>query len=252
MNDADLLDVLGARRGVVCAVGAGGKKTTLYRLLRAHPGHAAFTSTVFTRTFPEDLPATPVVAAPDAVVEAALAAARVHAKVSYATPSDKPGRLAGLAPADVARCHREGHFDATFVKADGARMRLIKAPDPHEPNLVPGAATVLAVVSVRVVGLPLTSRCAHRPECVAAVTGAAAGEVLTPLHLARLIASPDGLLRGVGAARVVPIINMAESGRERAAAREAAHIALDLSERYAYVVVAAMHSDPPAVDVVAR
>ncbi|HEX7324925.1 MAG TPA: selenium cofactor biosynthesis protein YqeC [Rhodanobacteraceae bacterium] len=252
MNDAELIDVLGARGGIVCAVGAGGKKTTLYRLLRAHPGHVAFTSTVFTRVFPDDLPAVPVVASPDSVVDAALAAARSQRKIAFASPSDKPGRLAGLAPDDVARCHREGRFDATFVKADGARMRLIKAPDTHEPNLVPGTATVLALVSARVIGLPLTSRCAHRPECISAVTGAQDGEALTPLHVARLIASPDGLLRGVGAARVVPIISMAEGARERAAAREAAHIALGLSERYAYVVVAAMRSDPPGVEVVAR
>ncbi|HLF58295.1 MAG TPA: hypothetical protein VI732_01570 [Alphaproteobacteria bacterium] len=33
-----LLDVLQARRGMVCAVGAGGKKTTLYRLGQAIRG----------------------------------------------------------------------------------------------------------------------------------------------------------------------------------------------------------------------
>ena len=31
-----LLDLLAARHGLVCAVGAGGKKTTLYRLVEAH------------------------------------------------------------------------------------------------------------------------------------------------------------------------------------------------------------------------
>ena len=35
---SDLLDVLEARAGIVCAVGAGGKKTTLYRLADLHPG----------------------------------------------------------------------------------------------------------------------------------------------------------------------------------------------------------------------
>lgn len=252
MNDTELLDVLCARRGIVCAVGAGGKKTTLYRLLRAHPGRAAFTSTVFTYTFPEDLAAHPIVDAPERIVARVLAAGGAHRKLAFASPSDKPGRLVGLTPAQVTECHARGGFDVTLVKADGARMRVIKAPDAHEPNLVPGAATVLALVSARAIGLPLSSRCAHRPERVAAVTGARAGEPLTPRHIAALIASPDGLLRGVGDARVVPVINMADSESERAAALEAARIALDSSDRYDRVVVAAMHAEDPIVAVLER
>lgn len=252
MADEELLDVLHARRGIVCAVGAGGKKSTLYRLLAAHPGRAAFTSTVFTYTFPDDLAAEPVVTTPDAIVARVLEAAKQHAKLAFACPSDKPGRYVGLGAEQVLQCHAEGRFDATFVKADGARMRLIKAPDAHEPNLVPGAATVLALVSARAIGLPLSARCAHRPECVAAVTGAAPGDTLTPLHLARLIASPDGLLRGIGDACCVPIINMADSETERANAIAAARIALDLSDRYDRVVVASMRAARPIVEVLER
>lgn len=252
MSDEELLDVLDARHGIVCAVGAGGKKSTLYRLLAAHRGRAAFTSTVFTYTFPDDLAAQPIVATPDAIVARVLEAARSHPKLAYACPSDKPGRYVGLTAAQVLRCHREGGFDATFVKADGARMRLVKAPDAHEPNLVPGATTVLGLVSARAIGLPLSARCAHRPECVAAVTGAAEGEILTPLHVARLIASPDGLLRGVGDAHFVPVINMADSAEERAQAIEAARRALDLSHRYDRVVVASMRSPRAIVKVIER
>lgn len=252
MSASELLDVLCARSGIVCAVGAGGKKTTLYRLLRAHPGRAAFTSTVFTYTFPADLAAHPIVDAPDRIVARVLDAAGTHPKLAFASPSDKPGRLVGLTPTQVTECHVRGGFDVTLVKADGARMRVIKAPDAHEPNLVPGATTVLALVSARAIGLPLSSRCAHRPERVAAVTGAREGEPLTPLHLAKLIASPDGLLRGVGNARVVPVINMADSEDGRAAAIEAARIALDSSNRYDRVVVAAMHAEAPIVAVLER
>jgi probable selenium-dependent hydroxylase accessory protein YqeC len=252
MSDADLLDVLCARSGIVCAVGAGGKKTTLYRVLRAHPGRAAFTSTVFTYTFPNDLPAHPVVGEPDSIVAQVLAAARKYPKLAFACPSDKPGRYNGLSPAQVAQCHAQGGFDVTLVKADGARMRVIKAPDGHEPNLVEGASTVIGLVSARAIGLPLSSRCAHRPDRVTAVTGAREGDVLTPLHIARLIASSDGLLRGVGNAQVVPVINMADGAGERAGALEAARIALDLSDRYERVVVATMHAEQPIVEVVGR
>jgi len=252
VSDAELLDVFYARHGIVCAVGAGGKKTTLYRLLAAHPGRAAFTSTVFTYTFPDDLAAHALVASPRSIVDDVVAAARTQSKLAFACPSEKAGRQVGLTPAQVAECHQRAGFDLTLVKADGARMRLIKAPDAHEPNPVPGATTVLALVSARVIGLPLTARCAHRPERVAAVTGTAEGEALTPLHVARLIASADGLLRGVGEARVVPVLNMAESPQERAGAWQAARIALELSDRYDRVVIAAMRAEQPIVEVVER
>ncbi|MGH6876000.1 MAG: selenium cofactor biosynthesis protein YqeC, partial [Rhizomicrobium sp.] len=167
MADADLLDALHAHEGIVCAVGAGGKKTTLYRLLRAHPGPAAVTTTVFTRKFPGDLPARPVIDQPDRIVAAVLAAARHSVKLAYACPSDKPGRYAGVLPAQVVALLAEAGFALTLVKADGARMRLIKAPSDNEPCLVEGAATVLALVSAHAIGLPLSSRHVHRPERVA-------------------------------------------------------------------------------------
>lgn len=252
MSDADLLEALCVSAGIVCAVGAGGKKTTLYRLLRAHTGRVACTATVFTPPFPAGLPAQQVVEAPDTIVAAVLAAARQHARVAFACASDKPGRLAGLTPDQVARCHAEGGFDLTLVKADGARMRLLKAPGPGEPNLVDGTATVLGLMSAHVIGLPLSDRHVHRPERVAAIAGARPGEALTPRHLARVMASVDGLLRGVGDARVVPVINMADSAEHRKAALEAAHIALDLSDRYDRVVVAAMRAASPIVEVVTR
>ncbi|MGH8277946.1 MAG: selenium cofactor biosynthesis protein YqeC [Gammaproteobacteria bacterium] len=252
MTDAELLDLLHARTGIVCAVGAGGKKTTLYQLLRAHPGPAAFTTTVFTRTFPADLPAQMVIDQPGRIVAAVLVAAKHSLKIAYACPSDKPGRYAGLPPAQVAALHAETGCVLTLVKADGARMRLIKAPGDSEPCLVPGATTVLALVSAHTIGLPLSSQHAHRPERVAAVTGAQPDEVLTPLHVARLIASEDGLLRGVGSAHVIPIINMADNAHYRALAVEAARVALELSDRYDRVVVAAMRNENPIVEVVTR
>lgn len=252
MSDADLLDALCARQGIVCAVGAGGKKSTLYRILAAHPGHVACTTTVFTQTYPPDLPAYQLVAEAAEIVERALEAAAKHQKIAFACPSTKPDRNAGLTSTQVADCHLRGDFDLTLVKADGARMRPIKAPKDDEPNLVTGTTTVLGLVSARVMGLPLSESIAHRPDRVASVVGAQAGEVLQSLHIARLIASPEGLFHKAGAARRVPVINAADTPNARKNAIEAAHIALDLSDRYDHVVVAAMRQADPVVEVVAR
>ena len=47
-RDDSLLDLLEARSGIVCAVGAGGKKSLLQHLATTHPGRVAITATVFT------------------------------------------------------------------------------------------------------------------------------------------------------------------------------------------------------------
>lgn len=138
---------------------------------------------------------------------------------------DKPDARIQFArmPIDlVSTVHREAGFDVTFVKADGARMRLIKAPQAHEPQIPSGTETVIPVVSARVIGQPLTTKIAHRPELVAAVTGVKLGETLQPVHLARLLVSKDGALRGTGKAHVVPVINMVDDTELETAAGEAA------------------------------
>jgi len=51
-----LVDVLAVRDGIVCVVGAGGKKSILYQLIREHPGRVALTATAHTTEYPADLP----------------------------------------------------------------------------------------------------------------------------------------------------------------------------------------------------
>ena len=51
----ELIDLLEARDGVVCATGAGGKKSVLYQLIREHPGRVALTATVPITGLPADL-----------------------------------------------------------------------------------------------------------------------------------------------------------------------------------------------------
>jgi probable selenium-dependent hydroxylase accessory protein YqeC len=251
----DLLDQLAARRGLVCVVGAGGKKTTLYRLVEAHlaagSSRVGLTCTVAMAPPPRSI-GKPLIA--EAANLADELARRRHERpvLVYAQPSSKPGRIGGVPPAVLAGLHADGGFDVTLIKADGARMRWIKAPEEEEPVLPPDAATVLPLVSAKIFGQPLSEAVAHRPERVAAVTGAEPGELLTPEHVARLLTSEHGALRGVGRATVVPIINMVDDQAKRAAARGAARAALARSDRLARVVLARMVAADPVIEVVAR
>ena len=245
-----LIDVLEAHAGIVCAVGAGGKKSVLYQLAREHPGPVALTATVHITEFPADLGTDPVIGE-DADLEARVLAAAASRAVAYARSSDKPGRHAGVPAATIRRIHDAGGFAATFVKADGARMRWIKAPATDEPILVPAADLVIPVVSARAIGEPLSERVAHRIDRVADVTGIAPGELLTPEAVGRLLASEQGALQHAGGARVAPVINMVDNDDKEEMARAAAHAALAMTSRFDRVVLCCLRRpERPVIAVV--
>lgn len=236
----------------MCLTGAGGKKTTMYRLAGLHPGRVGVTATVHIPRFPPGLGAREVIAAPESLAAAAVEAAAGARVVAFVQPSQKHGRYAGISGELLAQIHRAAGFAVTLCKADGARSRRIKAPAADEPRVPEAAATVIPVVSAQALGAPLDERVAHRPERLCAVTGAAPGEPLRPRHLARLLASEQGALKGTGRAAVVPLINMVDDARLERLAREAAEEALELSGRFEHVVLAAMRRTSPLVAVVRR
>lgn len=253
MNGGEsLLDLLDARSGVVCAVGAGGKKSLLGHLARSHPGRVAITATVFTTGFQEAL-GFAVVVEEDARLPAAVAALHPRSSVAYACPDPRPGRRAGATPATIERIHLEGGFAVTYVKADGARMRLVKSPANDEPVLPASCATVLPVVSAKAIGEPLTDRVCHRVQQVARVAGLREGDPITAVHVGRLLASPEGLLKATEGRRVIPVINMIDDANREAQAREAAAVALDLSDRIDRIVLVCLaRSVDPVVGVLRR
>jgi probable selenium-dependent hydroxylase accessory protein YqeC len=247
-----LIDLLEAREGIVCATGAGGKKSVLYQLVREHPGRVALTATVPMTGLPADLALEQIVA-DEAELREQIAALDNSRSVAYACPSNKPGRHGGVSATTIRSIHEECGFAATFVKSDGARMRWIKAPAKNEPATVPGADVIVPVVSARAIGEPLNERVAHRLEQVEAVTGITRGEPLTPEAVGRLLASEEGALRGSGGARVAPVINMVDNDQQEELARAAASAAIAMTSRFDRVVLCCLQrSSSPVVAVVTR
>jgi probable selenium-dependent hydroxylase accessory protein YqeC len=251
-----LIDALGAREGIVCAVGAGGKKTTLYALIGEHDGRIGLTATVFMTKFSRRLgPHAEIVSDAADLTEEVRAAAARERIVAWARPTEKSGRVAGIEPESVAACHGAGGFDVTYVKADGARMRGIKAPREDEPALPAETDLVLPIVAASVIGQPLDADTAHRPELIGPITGLAAGAAITAEAVARLLASSQGGLQGVPAsARVVPVINAVDDADTESEARRAAEMALQYSDRFDRVVLTRHHKSrsDPVVAVIER
>ncbi|UCC85370.1 MAG: putative selenium-dependent hydroxylase accessory protein YqeC [Gemmatimonadota bacterium] len=249
---SELLDLLAARSGTVCVVGAGGKKTTLYHLALMHPGRVGLTCTVPNTHFPDALGACVVVAEAAELVRAVALAAAAHRLVAFAQPSEKTGRYGGLAPELIAEIQSATGFDVLLVKCDGARMRWIKAPQNEEPLIPETANTVIPIVSAKAFGEPLTETVAHRLSRVETVTGAGYGEAITPQHVARLLAHQEGALKNTGSATVVPIINMVDNSELEAVAREAARAALGLTDRFDRIVLTSHLQTARLVGVVAQ
>jgi probable selenium-dependent hydroxylase accessory protein YqeC len=248
----ELLDAFSAHSGIICAVGAGGKKSTLYRLAREHPGRVGVTATSYTTFFPAELKAREIIAEMP-VLEEQILAAMGGGCIAYARPGDKPARLRGVPTELINRLHGGGGFDATFVKADGARMRWLKSPREDEPVIPPGATTVLMLASARALGEPLDERIALRLDQIHARCGTRPGDIFSPAHLATLFTDERGLLKGSEGCTVIPVINMVDDDSRLELAREAALLALERSARFDRVVLACMKRDTnPLVAVINR
>ena len=247
-----ILSILHAHSGIVCLVGAGGKKTTLYALAQHFPGRLGITTTVHLPPFPPNLPGARIIAPAEQLIEQVSIAAQEHRVVAFAHPSQTDYRVTGVSLEALETIQQQARFDALFIKADGARQRLIKAPAPYEPVIPANTTTVLILVSARTIGRLLDERIAHRVELIEAVTDARRGEPIQALHLARLLASEQGLLHGVGTARVVPIINQVDNEDYLRSAIDAARQALLLTDRFDYIVLATMRRELPIIDVIAR
>ena len=233
--------------GLVAVVGAGGKKTTLYALADAAE-RAVVTATVRIPIFDEHVARVEATADP----ESALAAADPDDFPLGLVPErERPDRYRGY-DRDAVDDLAAAHDGPVFVKADGARMREFKAPDDREPQVPDGADAVIPVASVHAVGEPLTGEVVHRPERVSEITGLSEGEELTAEAVGRVLASPEGGLKGVPAgATAVPLVNKVDDEVFEGVAREVAEAALaaDESGRIDRVVLAAMR-EGRIVDVV--
>jgi len=247
----NLIDIFNARRGVVCFVGAGGKKTTIYRLAREHPGRIGITATSHIEYFPKSLNATKYIASEEELFKLVVTDSKSRV-IACAQPSRKHGRRAGISPDRISQFKSEGHFDVLLVKSDGARSRWMKAPAEHEPPLPGTADTVIPVISARVFGKELTTKVAHRIEQICTITGISENDRIMPEHIARLISSHEGALKNTGRATVIPLINMVDNSDLEQLARRAAIKAMALTDRFDRIILAAMREENPVRDIIYR
>jgi molybdenum cofactor cytidylyltransferase len=255
-----LHEALDVRAGECIAfVGAGGKTTLAYRLLRelANAGQRAVFTTTTQIWEPQPGSVDRIIDLtrddPRALDDADWRSAAVFADVVGApNPTAVPGafwptlqtKRRGPAPDWICAARRPGV--TWIVEADGARGLRIKAPGPAEPVIPPCADVVAVVASLDALGRPLDDRIAHRVDRVAALTGCMPGAVITPPTLVTLLAHPAGGRKGIPpTARAVAVLTQHS---DAAPHPDAAAVAAELrGHGFARVVVVAPRAAAPVL-----
>lgn len=246
----DLVEALQVGPGdVVALVGGGGKTSALYRLgreLAARGGAVLLSGT--TRFTPPERGAAPhlTMLGEDEPPEAVPADGPWPRTV--ATGHGSKGRLLPVTPHWVDALHALRPRWTVVLEADGSAMRPFKAPAAHEPVIPACATVVVPVVGIDAAGRPLDGTHVHRPEAVAALTGATPGTPVDERLIGAVLCHPEGGRKGAPAgARWAPLINKADTPERRARAEALAALLRPAAER---VVIARLRGEPPVIRVV--
>jgi len=135
-----------------------------------------------------------------------------------------------------------------LVEADGSRSLPFKAPGSHEP-VVPEATTILSpIAGLNAIGQPLDEAHVHRAEIAATLAQQPPGSPVSPQTVARVLAHAEGGARQLPAsARLVPILNKADTEAALRHAGEAADILLAHSGVDG-VIISTMNQNPPVCE----
>lgn len=259
----DLLTALNLKPGeLVAFVGAGGKTTAIWSLLRALAARgerAIFTTTTHIfkpRQAPLLLDPSPdpaQIAAlltrwPALILAAGIGEAgdpQMAARCPYPASIQK---LSGLKPEVVTDLATRLPGVTWLVEADGARGRELKAPADHEPAIPAGSDRVVIVGSLAALGRPLDDATVHRAEQAAKLLRVPLGVPITPDMIAGLIGHARGGLKAVPPkATAVALLTQLGSEPQPDAAGIACQLLL--GKRIRRVVLASPRAKNPVLEV---
>ena len=223
---------------MVCLVGAGGKKTTMYALAQSLTGTVALSSTTHMYYYDSKYVDRLISIKNQDYLAIEREVGKVHAFFGEKIQKE---RVSGLSEEALRNIWNSGNYGTMIIKADGARARLIKAPGPGEPLIPSFADYVIPIFSIKVVGRKLESSIAHRIDQLSQVMKIEPGEVIQEKHVLSLMISETGFLKHTEGKQIIPIINMVDSEEDEQVALRIAEKALALTDGFHSIILGAMN-----------
>jgi len=197
----NLLDAFGIRHNgheLISLVGGGGKTTAMFALAQALKSlqKRVLVTTTTNIFYPEkdECDAVIVNEAPDAEMLHGVSGGTVTVLGGKVVNERK---LAGVDKGFIEKLHQRGLFDHILVECDGSKRKPIKAAAHYEPIVPENTTRTIGVIGLDAVGQPIDEDHVHRAEIFCAVVGRRLGELLDTQAVVELIASPQGLFKGV-------------------------------------------------------
>lgn len=202
---------------VVAFTGAGGKTTAMFRLADDLAEHGR---TVLTTTTVKVSPAL-IERAPRHFSSAEANRGRVEAALDRHThlfvtgPVDRAIDSAAPVTAGlIDELLTVPRLGALLIKADSGNRRLFKAPLGDEPTVPPATTLVVVMANLEAIGEAIIDLNVHNAARAAELANVGAGHDVTADVLARVLAHPEGGLKGVPAgARVAVFLNRVDLPR---------------------------------------
>ncbi len=210
----------------ISITGAGGKTSLMYGLAAEFVacGETVITTTT-TKIFPPDVGEASrlVLMSDDPKLLNLPEELRKHRHVTVGRSIiQSMGKVDGIDDEVLKKCLQLA--DRVVVEADGASGKPVKAPEEWEPVIPVMADLVIPVMGLDCLGKPATDQWVFRLERFLRVTGLQQGEQITPQALTRLLAHPEGALKGVGVhSQVVPFLNKDDLLADKSVIDEIAH-----------------------------
>ena len=250
----DLYDAFGLVHGaIVAAVGGGGKTSLIFALANnaAERGLSAIVTTTTKFTPPPGIPLPPVLETSDSRAEEDIKLALAPGNVVVAiTGRGERERMLGFEPQTIVSMEATSP-GLIVIEADGSAHRPFKAPGEHEPVIPACATDVIVCVGLDVLGHRLDETWVHRPEIVAALSGARTGEIVTADMIVQVLTAGGGGRKHVPhGARIHALLNHPRTPEHESLGK---HIAQRLVyEGFATAVVATAHTPGGDVRAVVR
>lgn len=139
----------------------------------------------------------------------------------FTGPSDQKDRVSGLKPGDLKKLAAAARLRSLplLIEADGSRLRPLKAPAEHEPEIPQWVDRVVVVAGLAGLNKPLNEEWVYRPDLFVRIAGAEAGQTISADHISRALLHKQGGTKNIPAgARRVVLLNQADTQELQAAA----------------------------------